>query len=427
MQMMRCLSAMMPVLYVNSIGMRMPKPAEGSMFLRRVARKLRSIRRGAVTVAENFTVFSPFALPGAAGSAPARRLLARSVRSAAARTGITRPLIWVVCPAAGHVVEALDPAAVLYQRTDRYEAFPGVDTERIADMDQRLKARADLTVFCSSLLFQRESRDCRHACLIDHGVDFSRFAALTTRSAVTLPNDIAILPRPRVGFVGAVDAHTFNPALFIEVARRVSEAHFVLVGPCSLPNGWCTPDNVTILGQRAYEDVASYMAACDVLIMPWRESDWIEACNPIKLKEYLAAGRPVVSTDFAELQSYTGLVRRARNAAEFAEAIIQALREPHDPRPGRAHVSTERWPVKMATILGELAARGVAPHAEGATVSHPAAAKGDRHRRWPEQDARRASDGPATTRPPSEARIRRGRSPRSFAAQVPSSTPRTES
>jgi hypothetical protein len=116
---------------------------------------------------------------------------------------------------------------------------------------------------------------------------------------------------------------------------------------------------VSILGQRPYEEIHSYMTACDVLIMPWRRSEWIEACNPVKLKEYLATGRPVVSTDFHELRSYDGLVRCVRDAEAFAEAIRAALRDGGDPRPRRQRVRGESWSSKAKSVLDALAARGV--------------------------------------------------------------------
>ncbi len=98
MQMMREMSRDMPVLYVNSIGMRVPKMGEGRMFLTRVVRKLKSLSRGLVRVRENFGVFSPFVVPGAAGMRVSGALLPGQVRRAARRMGIRRPLVWVACP-----------------------------------------------------------------------------------------------------------------------------------------------------------------------------------------------------------------------------------------------------------------------------------------------------------------------------------------
>ena len=141
------------------------------------------------------------------------------------------------------------------------------------------------------------------------------------------------MPRPRVGYVGGLDRHTFDPELLVDVARRLPDVGFLLVGPSTLPEGWCPLPNVTQLGQRPYEQVAGYMAACDVLIMPWNRSPWIEACNPIKLKEYLAVGRPVVSAPFAELRRYSPLVRVAAGAAPSRPRSAPRSPSPTAPRP----------------------------------------------------------------------------------------------
>lgn len=361
MQMMRRFARRVPTLYVNSIGMRTPRVGEGRMFLRRVARKLRSLGRGLVReAAPGLAVYSPLAAPGGGGGGLSRRLLAAQVRRAARRVGIRRPLLWVACPPGVEVLEQLRPQAVVYQRTDRYEAFTGVDPQRIAAFDRRLKQRADLTLFCSRALFEAEANDCLRAAYVEHGVDYDRFARAGAGEGGE-PADMAPLPRPRVGFIGGIDAHTFDPELFRQVAAAVSEATFVLVGACSLPADWLEGlDNVVALGQRPYEDVAAYMAACDVLIMPWNRSEWIQACNPVKLKEYLAVGRPIVSTPFRELEAYSGLVRVAQDAADFAKQVREALAdEGFGPEPGRAFVQKRTWDAQFERTLALLREAGV--------------------------------------------------------------------
>jgi len=360
MQMMRELSASLPVLYVNSIGMRVPRPGRGGMFARRVARKLASFRRGLVRVRERFWVLSPVVAPAGLGAGANRAALAVQVRRAARRLGITRPLVWVACPPAQPVVGSLDPAGVVYQRTDRFEEYTGVDPGRIAAFDRALKTRADLTLFCSSWLLEQE-RDQPTACaFVDHGVDADRFEAAGLGHAAP-PADTLELPRPVVGFVGGIDAHTFDPQLFLDVARAMPEVTFMLVGACSLPEGWCDTPNVNLLGHRPSEGVPAYMAAADVLIMPWNRNEWIRACNPVKLKEYLAVGRPVVSTPFPELDNYRGLVRVADTADGFAAHITDALAQPHDPAPGRDLVRRQTWHAKSRVVLDRLAALGVTP------------------------------------------------------------------
>ncbi|MCP3903379.1 MAG: glycosyltransferase [Planctomycetes bacterium] len=356
MQMMRELQAHVPVLYVNSLGMRIPRPREGRMFVSRVRRKLRSVRRGLVRASPTLNVLTPIALPGRLGIRLTRPLLARAVRRAAERQGITRPLVWVACPTAAEVVDALDPVQVVYQRTDRYECFANVDAEQIARYDSWLKARSDLTIFCSRFLHAREAPQCAAALRLDHGIDAARFEAAGA-GAESEPNDLAGIARPRAGFVGGIDGHTFDPELFVRVARDLPDIQFLLVGACSLPRHWCPLPNVHWLGQRPFGEVHRYMAACDVLLMPWRRSPWIEACNPVKLKEYLATGRPVVTTEFPELDRYRGHVRVATDAPAFAAAVREAIARPHDDAAAQALVRNQTWADQARTVLGTLAAR----------------------------------------------------------------------
>ncbi len=123
-----------------------------------------------------------------------------------------------------------------------------------------------------------------------------------------------------------------------------------MIGGCRCPKDWCTLPNVRFLGRKPYDEIADYMAAMDVLIMPWNDSDWIKACNPIKLKEYLAVGRPVVTTDFPALEGYRDLVRVANTPRAFADAIRKALSEPYNAEKARARIASEGWDAKAAYL-----------------------------------------------------------------------------
>ena len=158
------------------------------------------------------------------------------------------------------------------------------------------------------------------------------------------------------GSSAEIDRHTFDAELFRHVARHLPEVRFVLVGSCSLPDGWFTEPNVFLVGQRPYAEVAAYMAAFDVLIMPWNQNEWIRACNPVKLKEYLAVGRPIVSTPFPELDSYEGLIETAHEPGLFAEKVQRLINTKTDPARGRDRVRSEGWDTKAREVLGHLAA-----------------------------------------------------------------------
>jgi glycosyltransferase involved in cell wall biosynthesis len=358
MQMMRELSGRVPVLYVNSIGMRVPRVGEGRMFLKRVLRKLKSLRRGMVRIREGFAVYSPFVAPGRIGMAISGRLLPWQVRRAARRLGIHRPLVWIACPPGAEAVEALKPLGLVYQRTDRFEEYTGVDREQIVGYDRSMKSRADITLFCSRYLYEEEAGACANALFIDHGVDYDRFERAGDDPS-SEPEEVRGIARPRAGFVGGIDASTFDPPLFVEVAKSLPDVQFVMVGACSLPEDWCELSNVHFLGQREYAQVPGYMASCGVLLMPWNRSEWIRACNPVKLKEYLATGRPVVSTSFPELEHYEGHVRVADGASAFAQAIRDALDAPGDAEARRARVREETWRAKGERAVEALEGLGV--------------------------------------------------------------------
>lgn len=366
-QIMRRLAQDRPVLFVNSLAVRMPSLKDRSQFAARIGRKLKSLARGMVRVENNFWVFSPFSVPGEGGRKLTAWALAPQIRLAARRAGIRRPLLWIHCPAGAPLVGAIPHAALVLQRTDRFEAFPEADPAVVGAQIRALKRAADLAVYCNPILMNEEQGDVARQLLITHGVDFETFVA-AGRSPVPGPSDVEQIKRPRVGFIGGIDAHTFDPELFVEVAASLPEVEFALVGGCSLDEGWCPLSNVKHLGRKPYEVIANYMAAMDVLIMPWNDSEWIKACNPIKLKEYLAVGRPVVTTDFPALGRYRDLVRVAAGPQAFARAIEDALREPYDAGEARSRVARESWDAKAA-YLGQQLDLLASEVAAGATTS----------------------------------------------------------
>ncbi|MEQ1652127.1 MAG: glycosyltransferase [Hyphomicrobium sp.] len=352
-QIMRRLAEDWPVLFVNSLAVRMPSLKEKSQFAAKLGRKLKSLARGIVRVENNFWVFSPASVPGPTGQKLSNWALAPQIKLAAARAGIKRPLLWVHCPAGASLVSEIPHAALVLQRTDRFEAFPEADPDVVGAQIKALKASADLVVYCNANLMAEESQDVRRQLLVTHGVDLETFITAGKNKAPG-PADVAVLRRPRVGFIGGIDAHTFGPQLFLGAASRLKDVEFVLIGGCSLPEGWCTLPNVKLLGRKPYELVANYMAAMDVLIMPWNNSEWIQACNPIKLKEYLAVGRPIVTTDFPALDRYRDLVRVANTPRDFATAIRAALTEKYDAASARARIASEDWDAKAGYLAEAL-------------------------------------------------------------------------
>jgi glycosyltransferase involved in cell wall biosynthesis len=358
MQLMRRFSRVAPTVYVNSIVMQKPGLAQGREFIQKLNRKLKSIFKGLQKSDAGFWVYSPFSLPvhhirwlRVVNSV----VLRLQLWVVAHKLGLWKPIVWVACPAACDVAVKMKKAKMIYQRTDRFEEFHNVDAETIKQFDRKLKISADLTVFVNNNLFEEEAGQCRKAVYLDHGVDYDMFAG--AEQDPQKPEDIANITGPIVGFFGGIDDHTSDIGFVERVVDFLSEMSFVFVGKVSSDCSRLAPrKNVLMLGQKPYERIPHYGKCFDVAIMPWQQNRWIEACNPIKLKEYLALGKPVVSTPFTELQKYLDVVYVANTPEDFAQCIVKALNEnsPERIAARRKKVEASTWDNKAQLVLNEL-------------------------------------------------------------------------
>lgn len=362
MQFMRRFAKQVPVLYVNSLGVATGLRGRGNGLFRRGARKLRSMARYYRDGGEGFRVLSPIYLPGlkGAGGRFADRVLTEQIQFVRKSAGVRRPLIWVACPTAARVLHNWPNSPVVYQLSDCYSALWGGASSRAASFERQLAERADL-VICSSRRLLERARDL-YGCgeYVDHGVDFELFSNVSKTSDRGAP--LQALRRPIVGFFGNLDENTVDAELLDRVIASRPKYSFVLVG--AMARGFETlrrHANVAAVGQKPYGEIPHYGAHFDVCIMPWQENEWIQHCNPVKLKEYLALGKPVVSTPFPELKTCGDLCRAARGSEEFASAIDEALRsdtpELHARR--RAWASRHTWEQKFDTVMEHLSMRGI--------------------------------------------------------------------
>jgi glycosyltransferase involved in cell wall biosynthesis len=362
MQLMRHFSRLGTTLYINSIVMQKPSLKKniggGKSFNQKLFRKARSILQGLCKSDAGFFVYSPFALPvhHLAWARPINEIiLRRQVHRISQKLGLDNPLVWVACPVAADVAIKLRKGLLVYQRTDRYEEYPNVQSEVVKAYDRKLKALADLTVFANQMLFDEEAGQCKKALNIDHGVDYEFFSMAEQNPYK--PEDIAKIPKPIVGYFGSIHGHTVDLDLVNALVKLLPEMSFVFVGNVSMDiTELRARKNVWLLGQKPYEQIPHYGKCFDVSIMPWCRNRWIESCNPIKLKEYLALGKPVVSTPFPELEQYLDRIHVATAPEEFAGCIRHALENDNDEQIAarRKMVETASWGSKVQMLVEEL-------------------------------------------------------------------------
>jgi len=358
MQLMQRFAKLGTSLYINSIVMQKANVGEGKMFFKKLVRKTKSIFTGLKKSDAGFWVYSPFSLPvhHIGWLRPVNEMLLRfQLWRVTRKLEMRAPIIWVACPAACEIAIKMKRTKLVYQRTDRFEEYPNVDVETIRQYDQKLKATADLTVFVNKVLYDEESGQCRKAIYVDHGVDFDMFAL--AEDSENIPREMHDIKRPIVGFFGGIDDHTSDIELVKKVTDLLPEINFVLVGKASVDcKDLLFRKNIWMVGQKPYEEIPNYGKCFDVAIMPWKQNRWIKACNPIKLKEYLALGKPVVSTPYPELQKYLDVVYEAKEPKDFVECIKKALAEDNPERIAARKKKVEKatWDSKVQLVLGEI-------------------------------------------------------------------------
>lgn len=352
------------VLLVNSIGMRMPVPGRSSLPLRRIFRKLKSMLRHVrrpLADTPDFVVMTPVLFPFY-GSAKARAFNARSIRAqvgrVARRMGMVDPHIVVTVPTAWEVAKEMPRSSLVYNRSDKHSAFGEADQGLIVGLERELLTKSDGVLYSSrSFLASERELTGDRAFFLDHGVDTRHFAQRGRTGAL----DGLGLQRPIIGFFGGLDDYLIDFDLLERIAVERPRWSLVLIGDATLPLDRLTRHpNVRHLGFRPYAEIPDLGADFDVSIMPWLDNDWIRACNPIKLKEYLSLGQEVVTTWFAEVEHYRDFVHVATSGDEFLQRldeVVAGKRAPGDRDALLAHATWDDRTRELLDYLDRLAAR----------------------------------------------------------------------
>jgi glycosyltransferase involved in cell wall biosynthesis len=209
---------------------------------------------------------------------------------------------------------------------DEYSQFTGTDKTAILDMERRLIEKSDLVIVSSSRLYETKRRYNPNTYLVTHGVDVAHFrnACLPATAA---PEDCPELRHPVIGFFGLI-ADWVDLEIIRFLAASRPDWSFLLIGEVhtdiSVLRGMT---NVHLLGRRSYQSLPAYCKLFDVAILPFVVNELTLAANPLKLREYLAAGLPVVSTPLPEVVKLNGLVRTAQTREGFLNQIEAFLNE----------------------------------------------------------------------------------------------------
>jgi len=258
---------------------------------------------------------------------------------------ISEYVAWYYTPLALAFTSHLKPRVTVYDCMDELSAFKDAPAA-LQTYEAMLFERADLVFTGGRSLY--EAKRALHPSVFEFpsSVDVAHFAR--SRSVSAEPDDQAAIPHPRIGYFGVIDER-MDLALVEQVARMRPDWHLVFLGPVVKIDPATLPrlENIHYLGMKSYEELPAYLAGWDIAMLPFALNESTRFISPTKTPEYLAAGRPVVSTpihDVVRTYGSTGLVGIAETPEEFVEFVASTLEG----------ASNEAWLIAVDRVLATM-------------------------------------------------------------------------
>lgn len=343
------------VLWLNSIGTRTPKLTSGRD-LGKIRRKLGEFAKGPVNVENDLWVFSPLVLPlphHPAARFVNQQLLRATVRGLRWRLGLEDFHLWTFLPTVSDYVGTLGESLAVYYCVDEWSMFSYLDREQVVAGERALLDKVDVVFAINHALGAAKRAHHRQVHVSPHGVDHAAFARALDESTV-VPPEIARLPGPVIGFYGTLQDWV-DLELIAAVARARPAWSIALLGQVFVDTSILSSlPNVHLLGRKPHETLPAACKGFDVGLIPYRDDPRMVFVNPIKLREYLSAGLPVVSTAVPEVMALADPpdVTVATDAPATIAAIEAALASNSTlrRRMRSMKMATETWAARVDSV-----------------------------------------------------------------------------
>jgi glycosyltransferase involved in cell wall biosynthesis len=342
------------VIYVESPGLRAPKGTARDV--RKLLSKLGLALRGPRPVPEGLSVQTLIQIPfhrSALVRRANRHLLLATLRLLMRLQGVERPVTWFVVPHLASVAGELGERLAVYYCIDDYASLPDVDVEAVRLMDDTLTRKADLVFVASGTLLERKRAANPNTHVSPHGVDFAHFVKAQD-PALAVPADVASLPRPIIGFFGLIE-RWIELGLVGWLAEQRPHWTFLMIGRVAVPEAEVPRrSNLHFVGRRPYESLPAYGKAFTAAIIPYHLTPQVMHANPIKLREYLAMGKPIVSVSTPEIDKFAEYVGIARTREEFLAKLDHAVAHgltPAQVERQTALAATMTWDANLSKVV----------------------------------------------------------------------------
>lgn len=345
------------VIFVNSISMGLPSLGHKDL-LPRIKRKLGSYSKLAQETAEGITVVSPASLPffgSAASRTVNRHLIGAQIRKLAESRGLTKPILWIAIPTAAEMIGAFGESIVVYHVSDKYDANTmdhATDPAMIRNLHNHAVEAADIILYSGRKLMEEATLGRERSHLLEQAVDFEHWARAGS-GELPVAAEIADIPRPRLGYFGAIEPWLIDQELIKRAARERFSWQWIFIGNKSRGVEIESLPNTHFLPPVPYEELPRYAAGFDVCVLPWdTDKAFTSYGSAIKVREYLATGKPVVISPLPEYESMSEVLRIARNQDDFLNLVDEALEEsdPEARQKRQAAVKNGTWDARAEWV-----------------------------------------------------------------------------
>ena len=259
------------------------------------------------------------------------------------------PIVVTTLPLTADLIGVLPVHRWVYYCVDDFSVWPGYDGASMAAMERDLAPNCAVAIAVGTTLQTHLKQFGHDAHLLTHGVDLEHW----TKPTATLPADIAAMPKPLVLFWGVIDRR-MDTAWIQALSAKLTTGTLLFVGPQEAPDPtWMKLPRVVVRPPMPFAELPALAQAADVLIMPYIDAPVTQAMQPLKMKEYLATGKPAVVRDLPAVRDWVDALDAAATADEFAALVVERIRTgvPTAQIESRKKLQAEGWPAKAAQFF----------------------------------------------------------------------------
>jgi glycosyltransferase involved in cell wall biosynthesis len=342
------------VLYVNSIGLRNQQISSG--LIKKILSRLRVIVKGVQNVQDNIYVLTPFIIPFhryRIVNVINKFILVITIRIFKWRLKISEAELWLFLPNHVSLVGMFNELVSLYYCVDEHILFEGVDTHAMKKMEDKLLRSVDLVVTTAKPLYISKQKLANECIYLPHGVNLHHFRTALDSSNL-IPDELNGLSKPLVGFIGLIE-EWIDLDIIAYSAKSHPNVNFIMIGKVAVDiKEYEKIPNIYFLGQIKFELLPKFCRQFSCGIMPFKINEMTKNVNPLKMREYLAAGLPVVSTALPEVEEFGEYVKIAKSPIEFSVKLKDTLNQNIDRKLISKSMDNDSWSARYKVLRNKI-------------------------------------------------------------------------